>query len=97
MRAEYDFSKGKRGRVGRTKGAKERITIRIDEDILTWFRAQVHDSGGGSYQALINQALRSVKEGSSPSVERTLRKVIREEVGGSRTRRARSKQIKKRA
>ena len=97
MKTEYDFSKGKRGRVARTKGAKERITIRIDEDILTWFRAQVHDSGGGNYQTLINQALRSVKEGSSPNLERTLRKVIREEVASGRRSPARSKRARKRA
>jgi len=97
MRTEYDFSKGERGRVARGKGPKERITIRIDEDILTWFRAQVHDSGGGNYQTLINQALRSVKEGSAPNWERTLRKVIREEVASSRSHSARSKRVRKRA
>lgn len=95
MKREYDFSKGKRGRVAGTKGSKERITIRIDEDILTWFRAQVHDAGGGSYQTLINQALRSIKEGSSPSLERTLRKVIREEVGTGRERSPRPRRLRK--
>jgi hypothetical protein len=93
MKAEYDFSKGKRGRIAKTSGVKERITIRIDRDILDWFRKQVYDAGGGNYQTLINQALRSVKEGSSPGLERTLRKVIREEVGTA-GRRAR---IRKRA
>ena len=80
MRAEYDFSKGKRGRIARVSGGKDRITIRIDRDILTWFRKQVERSGGGSYQTLINQALRSFKDGSAPALERTLRRVIREEV-----------------
>jgi uncharacterized protein (DUF4415 family) len=85
MKAEYDFSKGKRGRVARVAAGKERITIRIDRDILAWFRKQVHASGGGNYQTLINQALRSVKEGDSPALESTLRRVIREEVSARRS------------
>jgi len=36
---------------------KTRITIRLDADILNWFRQQVHAQGGGSYQRLINEAL----------------------------------------
>lgn len=81
MRAEYDFGKAKRGPVVPIAVGKERITIRIDRDILAWFRKQVHESGGGNYQTLINDALRSIKDGSAPSFERTLRRVIREEVG----------------
>ena len=84
MKAEYDFSKGKRGPVARAPRGKERITIRIDRDILAWFRNQVHATGGGSYQTLINQALRSAMEGSSSTLERTLRRVIRQEVVGRR-------------
>jgi uncharacterized protein (DUF4415 family) len=30
----------------------------MDEDILAWFREQVHAAGGGNYQTMINQALR---------------------------------------
>lgn len=37
---------------------KTRITIRLDEDILQWFKARVHAAGGGNYQTLINAALR---------------------------------------
>jgi uncharacterized protein (DUF4415 family) len=37
---------------------KTRITIRLDEDVLAWFRAQVNAAGGGNYQSLINAALR---------------------------------------
>ena len=84
MRAEHDFSKGKRGRIARVPRGKERITIRIDRDILAWFRNQVHVAGGGSYQTLINQALRSVMDGSASTLERTLRRVIRQEVGTRR-------------
>ena len=97
MKAEYDFSKGKRGRVTRVAAGKERITIRIDRDILAWFRKQVHAAGGGNYQTLINQALRSVKEGNAPALERTLRRVIREEVGGGRAASTRRGKLRKQA
>jgi uncharacterized protein (DUF4415 family) len=32
--------------------------IRLDTEILEWFREQAHAAGGGNYQTLINQALR---------------------------------------
>ena len=54
MRDEYDFTGSKRGAVAKT--AKERITIRLDPDIIEWFRSRV--KGGGNYQTLINEALR---------------------------------------
>ena len=57
MKQEYDFSSGKRGAPVSTSRGKTRITIRIDDDILAWFRAAAHDAGGGSYQTLINAAL----------------------------------------
>ena len=58
MKKEYDFKKGKRGPVIKMPGGKTRITIRIDNDILDWFRQQVHDAGGGNYQTLINTVLK---------------------------------------
>ncbi len=80
MKAEYDFSRGKRGAIERTPPGKIRITIRIDEDVLSWFRAQVHAAGGGSYQTLINQALREHIQRRKEPLEATLRRVIREEL-----------------
>ncbi|MEO6968891.1 MAG: BrnA antitoxin family protein [Rhodanobacteraceae bacterium] len=77
MRKEYDFSHGKRGALISEPG-KERITIRLDADILAWFRAQV--SGGGNYQTLINDALRAHIGDKEGALERTLRRVIREEL-----------------
>ena len=76
MRKEYDFSKGKRGAVIKAPPGKTRITIRIDDDIIKWFRAQVHASGGGSYQALINQALRDYMGSKREPLEDTLRRVL---------------------
>ena len=80
MRKEYDFSRGKRGAVLRMPPGKTRITIRIDDDILKWFRRQVHEAGGGSYQTLMNHALRSFIESQDRDLEDTLRRVIREEL-----------------
>ena len=80
MRKEYDFSRGKRGAVLRMPPGKTRITIRIDDDILEWFRRQVHEAGGGSYQTLMNHALRSFIESQDRDLEDTLRRVLREEL-----------------
>ena len=80
MKKEYDFSRGKRGAVIKTPSGKTRITIRIDEDILQWFRDQVHAAGGGNYQTLINSALREYVDRQAHSLKDTLRSVVREEL-----------------
>jgi len=80
MRKEYDFSKGKRGAVVSVPKGKTRITIRIDDDVLDWFRAQVERAGGGNYQSLINVALREYIQGIKEPLEETLRRVLREEL-----------------
>lgn len=80
MKREYDFGRGKRGAVVKMPPGKTRITIRIDNDVLQWFRNQVHAAGGGSYQTLINRALREHVEAAPRSLEDTLRIVIREEL-----------------
>jgi uncharacterized protein (DUF4415 family) len=59
---------------------KTRITIRIDDDVLNWFRAKVHEAGGGSYQTLINQALRDHIRQNSKPLEEVIRMVVREEL-----------------
>src|ERR1700722_15845167 len=55
MKAEYDFSKGRRGQAVPTKG-KTRITIYIDDKIVAAFKAESARTGIG-YQTLINEAL----------------------------------------
>ncbi|MFZ5820511.1 MAG: BrnA antitoxin family protein [Chloroflexota bacterium] len=82
MKKEYDFSKGKRGAVVRAPKGKTRITIRIDDDILEWFRGEVEAAGGGSYQALINDALREYLQQQQQPLEELLRRVVREELHG---------------
>jgi uncharacterized protein (DUF4415 family) len=80
MKKEYDFSKGRRGAVLRVPPEKTRVTIRLDNDILDWFRQQVDDAGGGNYQTLINEALRNFMSQKQESLETTLRRVIRDEL-----------------
>jgi hypothetical protein len=56
---------------------KTRITIRIDDDVLTWFRRQVRPTKG-SYQAAIDLALCDYI--AREPLEATLRRVVREEL-----------------
>jgi uncharacterized protein (DUF4415 family) len=90
MEEEYDFSRGRRGAVVPAPPGKTRITIRLDTDILDWFRAQVHAAGGGNYQTSINDALREHVTGKRSTLEDTLRRVVREELARPRVRRRRS-------
>lgn len=80
MPKEYDFSKGKRGAVVPTPPHKTRITIRLDTDIIDWFRGQVNKAGGGNYQTMINEALREHIRGTGRPLEEVVRQVIREEL-----------------
>jgi uncharacterized protein (DUF4415 family) len=79
MRKEYDFSKGKRGAVVKSKG-KTRITILIDSDILEVFRERAEEAGRG-YQTLINDALRQyLGKSKKPIDAETLRRILRQEL-----------------
>jgi len=80
MRKQYDFSKAKRGPAVRAPKGKTRITIRLDDDVLAWFKGQVNDEGGGNYQSLINAALREHVKRTEEPLEKTLRRVLREEL-----------------
>jgi uncharacterized protein (DUF4415 family) len=77
MRENDDFSQSTRGAIIKT--SKQRITIRVDPDIIEWFRDRVQ--GGGNYQTLINEALREhIERQSGADLEATLRRVLREEL-----------------
>jgi uncharacterized protein (DUF4415 family) len=80
MKEEYDFSKGKRGPIVPAMPGKTRITIRLDDDILDWFRQEVDAMGGGNYQTLINAALREYMTTKKEPIEEILRRVVREEL-----------------
>ena len=90
MRKNYDFSKARRGAVLRTPRGKTRITIRIDDDVLEWFRKQVHGAGGGNYQTMMNRALREHMEGQVEPLEETLRRVLREMIPARKAAKRRS-------
>ena len=77
---EYDFEEAEQGAIVQPQPGKTRITIRIDTDVINWFRDQVHQAGGGSYQTRINEALREYVQYRDEMFERVLRKVIREEM-----------------
>lgn len=80
MKDEYDFTGGERRAIDPMPAGKTRITIRLDDDILDWFREQVNAAGGGNYQTLINAALREHMEHRREPLEETLRRVLREEL-----------------
>jgi uncharacterized protein (DUF4415 family) len=85
MPKDHDFSTAKRAREvphlarlqAQTKG-KTRITIMLDNDVLSAFRARAEAEGIG-YQTLINRTLRQAAT-SGPVDEATLRRVLREEL-----------------
>ena len=78
MKTEYDFTQGTRGPVTPHEKGKTRVTIRLDDDVLEWFKAKVDEQGGGNYQTMINQVLRSHIKQDRPIAE-LLREVLREE------------------
>ncbi len=87
MQDEYDFTKGKRGAIEPAPPGKTRITIRLDNEVLDWFREEVGAMGGGSYQTLINDALRDYVQLQKEPLEAILRRVVREELSKLRTER----------
>ena len=87
MKDEYDFSGGRRGAIDPLPPGKTRITIRLDNDVLDWFRDQVEAAGGGNYQTLINGVLhdyithqRAISQPQGEPLETMLRRVLREEL-----------------
>jgi len=80
MKPNYDFSKARRGAVVPAAGNKIRITIRLDRDIVEWFKRQVEAAGGGNYQTLLNNALREHVARRKEPLEKILRRVVREEL-----------------
>jgi len=80
MRKEYDFSRANRGPVVPVPPGKTRITIRLDNDILDWFKRHVQEAGGGNYQTLINAPLHKYISARTEPLEMIIRRVIREEL-----------------
>ena len=80
MQKEYNFKNARRGAVVPPPAGKARITIRLDNDVLDWFRNQANRSGGGQYQSLINDALRHYINETARPIEEVIRTVVREEL-----------------
>jgi uncharacterized protein (DUF4415 family) len=79
MKTEYDMTKAKRGSVVSSRG-KTRITIYLDDAVLSKFRAQAESEGKG-YQTLINEVLmQAALQKAAPVTEELLRKILREEL-----------------
>lgn len=87
MRKEYDFSHGRRGPVVPVAKGKTRITIRLDDEVLDWFRARVEAAGGGNYQTLINDTLRQIIGPEREPLETVVRRVVQDELRRRPTRR----------
>ena len=88
---EVDFSRARRGPAVRPEPGKTKISIRLDNTVLEYFRALVDKAGGGNYQTLINEAL--LEHVHRRSTLDVVRQVMREELapygGGRRSRAAR--------
>ena len=80
MKKEYDFSSAKRGALDPLPKGKTRITIRIDDDVLSWFRNVVESQGGGNYQTLLNHALREYIKSHGEPLEKIVRRLVRAEL-----------------
>jgi len=73
-----DFSRAKRGAVVTPEPGKTKISIRLDNAVLEYFRTAVDKAGGGNYQTLINDALlEHIHRWSTLDV---VRQVVREEL-----------------
>ncbi len=75
---DIDFSGAKRGAVARPEPGKTKISIRLDNTVLEYFRNIVNDAGGGNYQTLINDAL--LEYVHRQSTLEMVREVVREEL-----------------
>ena len=63
MKDEYDFSSAKRGPVVPLPPSQTEIRLRLDNEVLDWLRKHVNETGGGSYQDMINAVLRAHIDG----------------------------------
>ena len=82
---DIDFSRAKRGAVVVAEPGKTKISIRLDNTVIEFFRAAVDRAGGGSYQTLINDAL--LEHVHRRSTLDAARQVVREELKPYSTRR----------
>ena len=77
-RRYIDFSKAKRGPVVKLETGKTKISIRLDNAVLEYFRDLVDKAGGGNYQTIINNVL--LEHIHRQSTLDAVRQVVREEL-----------------
>ena len=75
---DFDFSGARRGAVVKVAPGKTKISIRLDNAVLDYFRKIVDEAGGGNYQTLINDAL--LEYVHRRSTLEMVREVVREEL-----------------
>src|SRR5262245_60248710 len=75
---DIDFSGARRGPVVHPEPGKTKISIRLDNTVLDYFRSLVERAGGGNYQTLINEAL--LEHVHRRSTLDVVRQVVREEL-----------------
>ena len=88
-----DFSDARRGPVIPVEPGKTKISIRIDNAAIAYFRAQVESAGSGNYQTLMNDALVAFIQ--QRSVIDAVRQVMREELllPSAKSRQARARAV----
>lgn len=75
---DIDFTGARRGPVVAPEPGKTKISIRLDNQVLDYFRRLVEKAGGGNYQTLINDAL--VQYIQQQSMLEAVRQAVREEL-----------------
>jgi uncharacterized protein (DUF4415 family) len=79
MRDDADYSSGQRGATVLPAPQAQR-QVALDADLLRWFQDVALRNGGGDADSLINAVLRDYMCRSGEPLERTLRRVLREEL-----------------
>ncbi|MDZ7621921.1 MAG: BrnA antitoxin family protein [Candidatus Competibacteraceae bacterium] len=75
---DIDFTHAKRGPVVPSEPGKTKISIRLDNRVLDYFRHIVEEAGGGNYQTLLNDALLEYIQ--QQSMLEAVRQAVREEL-----------------
>jgi uncharacterized protein (DUF4415 family) len=75
---DIDFTHAKRGPVVPSEPGKTKISIRLDNRVLEYFRSVVEKASGGNYQTLINDALMEYIQ--QQSMLEAVRRAVREEL-----------------
>lgn len=89
---DIDFSKATRGAIVKMEPGKTKISIRLDNTVIEYFRSTVEKAGSGNYQTLMNDALLAFIQ--QRNVLDAVRQVVREELapGRAKSRPARARQ-----